>query len=219
MKNKENVMRVRLTFIDEILGTAAGDPDIHGTFIAKNAPDAPTKQEEIEAIGEDEFRAKGKTVFPRNENGEPVFWNYQIKGFFKSACAAQRKLTGTKSSKCTAYKKKIDLGIFPFADVTKKADRMIVIHTDNEIGDCQRPLRAQTMQGDRVAIADSEAIAPGAWCEFDIYMLDPADKPLIEEWLDYGELNGMGQWRNAGKGAYVWDELDSEGKVIGGNHS
>ena len=38
MKNRENVMRVRLTFIDEILGTAAGDPDIHGTFIAKNAP-------------------------------------------------------------------------------------------------------------------------------------------------------------------------------------
>ncbi len=67
MANKDNVMRVRLTFIDEILGTASGDPDIHGTYIASNAPDAMTKQEEIEAIGEDEFRAKGKTVFPRNE--------------------------------------------------------------------------------------------------------------------------------------------------------
>lgn len=35
-----------------------------------------------------------------------------------------------------------------------------------QIGDCQRPLRVQTMQGDRAAIADSEAIARGAWCEF-----------------------------------------------------
>lgn len=206
-KNTSNVMRVRLTFIDEILGTASGDPDIHGTYIASNAPDAPSKQEEIEAIGEDEFRAKGKTVFPRNAEGEPIFWNYQFKGFFKSACAAQRKITGTKSSKCTAYKKKIDLGIFPFSDATKKADRAIVIHTDQPIGDCQRPLRAQTMQGERVAISDSEAIAAGAWCEFDIYMLDPADKDMICEWLDYGELNGMGQWRSAGKGAFRWEEI------------
>lgn len=33
-------MRVKLTFIDEVLGTAANDPEIHETYIASKAPDA-----------------------------------------------------------------------------------------------------------------------------------------------------------------------------------
>jgi hypothetical protein len=48
-------------------------------------------------------------------------------------------------------------------------------------------------------------------------MLDPKDKPLVEEWLDYGKFNGLGQWRNSGKGAFVWDELDDDDNVVGGN--
>lgn len=201
------VMHVRIEFIDDILGTQPGDPDIHGTYISNTAPDGITKAEEIEAIGEDEFREKGKTIFPRNKKGDPIFWNYQIKGFFKSACSAQRGIKGTLSSKCKAYKKKIDLGVFVFADADNKADRSITIHGEFK-DDCQRPLRAQTMQGDRVAIADSECIAAGAWCEFDVMCLDGADMDVVREWLTYGELNGLGQWRNSGKGAFVWKELD-----------
>lgn len=34
-------LKVRLTFLEEILGTASADPEIHETFIASNAPDAP----------------------------------------------------------------------------------------------------------------------------------------------------------------------------------
>ena len=205
---KPLVMRVHIDFIDEILGTAAGSKDIHGDYIASKAPDAMTKEEEIETFGEDEFRAKGKTVFPRDDKGNPIFWNYQWKGFFKSAASALNKLPGTQSYKIrTRFKKEIDLGIFPFADASNKGNRAIVIHTDESIGECQRPLRAQTMQGERVAIADSESIAPGAWCEFDIYMLNPKNKKLVEEWLDYGALNGMGQWRNSGKGAFTWREI------------
>lgn len=56
-------MRVRLTLIDDMLGTASGDPDIHGTFIASNAPDAPSMAEEIEAVGIDGVKEKGKTIF------------------------------------------------------------------------------------------------------------------------------------------------------------
>lgn len=41
---------------------------------------------------------------------------------------------------------------------------------------------------------------------------------LIKEWLDYGELRGFSQWRNSGKGRYVWDELDKNGNIIGGNN-
>lgn len=212
-------MRVRLTFVDDVLGTAASDEKIHETYIASNAPDAPSKAEEIAAVGVDEVVEKGKTIFPRNEDGEPILWSYQVKGFFKSACSALGKIKGTKSSGLKAYKKQIDLRIFVFPDVTDKTGRAIVIHTDKEIGDCQRPLRASTPQGERVALSDSEKISKGAWCEFDILMLNAGDEDMVREWLDYGILNGIGQWRNSGKGAYVWDELDKDGNVIGGNNA
>jgi hypothetical protein len=44
-----------------------------------------------------------------------------------------------------------------------------------------------------------------------------SDIPLVEEWLNYGVWRGLGQWRNSGKGKYVWQELDGKGNVIGGN--
>lgn len=208
------VMHVHIDFVDEILGTAAGSEDIHGDYIASKAPDAMSMSEEIEAIGAEGVREKGMTVFPRNKKGEPIFWNYQIKGFFKSACQAQKMVTGSYSGKVKAYKRKIDLGIFVFADANDKAKRDIVIHTDKAIGECQRPLRAQTAQGERVAIADSECIAPGAWIEFSVVMLDPHDKKLVCEWLDYGIYNGIGQWRNAGKGAFTWKEMQHKPSTI-----
>ena len=63
------------------------------------------------------------------------------------------------------------------------------------------------MQGPRVAIADSDSIEKGSWIEFDVVMLDDVDWPLVSEWLDYGKFNGLGQWRNSGKGAFVWHEI------------
>ena len=206
---------IHVDFIDDVLGTAPGDPDIHGSYVSSKAPDAATKEEEIAAIGEDEFRAKGKTIFPTDESGNPILWNYQIKGFFKSACAAQRGLSGSKSSKVKAYKKKIDLGIFVFPDADDPSSRAIKIHmTKAGVGECQRPLRAETMQGPRVAIADSDSIEKGSWIEFDVVMLDDVDWPLVSEWLDYGKFNGLGQWRNSGKGAFVWHEINHKPTTI-----
>lgn len=200
-------MRVKITFIDDILGTASSDPELHETYIASKAPDALSHEEEVAALGVDEAVAKGRTVFPRDKDGDPVIWNYQIRGFFKSACQALRTIKDTKSSKLKAYKKQIDLRIFVFPDAKDRASRGIKINVNGEIGDCQRPIRAQTMQGERVAIADSEMIPAGSTIEFDILMQDPNDRDMIKEWLDYGSLNGLGQWRNSGKGAFVWEEI------------
>ena len=200
-------MRVKLTFIDDLLGTASSDPELHETYIASKAPDALSREEEVAALGVDEAVAKGRTVFPRDKDGGPVIWNYQIRGFFKSACQALRTIKGTKSSALKAYKKQIDLRIFVFPDAKDRSSRGIKINVNGEIGDCQRPLRAQTMQGERVAISDSEMIPAGSTMEFDILMLDPNDRDMVKEWLDYGSLNGLGQWRNSGKGAYVWEEI------------
>ena len=219
-------MTVELTFIDDILGTAPNNPEIHAEFIASKAPDYPSMEEEIAAIGVDAEVEKGMTVFPRDEEGYPILWSYQIKGFFKSACAACQKMEGSLSEKITAYKKYVDTQVFVYPCAEDPSGRAIRIYTDDVIGDCQRPLRAMTAQGERVALANSERISKGAKCKFDIVLISggakakvkgEAQKDLVREWLDYGQFNGIGQWRNSGRGALMWQEFDKEGNVIHGN--
>ena len=110
-----------------------------------------------------------------------------------------KRVPGTESNKVKAYKKEIDGLIFV-------SPRQIVF--DNaEMDICQRPLRAQTMQGERVALAMSEEIKAGATIVVTFsYYLDSQEK-LIREWLDYGQLRGIGQWRNSGKGRFTWEEV------------
>ena len=99
--------------------------------------------------------------------------------------------------------------IFIYTDINDASGRYITVRmpAGGKIGDCQRSLRAQTMQGDRVALANSETVPKGSKLTFIICMTDKAYKPLIKEWLDYGRLRGLGQWRNSGKGAFTWKEV------------
>ena len=194
-------MRVRLTFINPILGSANSNKDIHSDFIASKAPDAKSMEEEIEAIGVEGVEAKAMTVFPRMEDGTPHLWNYQIRGFFKHACGMLRNADGTESSKIKAYKKFIDGLVFV-------EERKIPLVFEGEVQNLQRPLRASTMQGERVALATSEMLPAGTMCEFTIKTLKADLLPTIKEWLDYGALNGLGQWHNSGAGAFEWEEIN-----------
>lgn len=193
-------MKVRLEFLEEVLGTASADPEIHETYIASNAPDAPTRKEEVEALGVEEVFEKSMTIFPK-ENGIPFLWDYQIKGFFKDACGMMRKVFGSVSSKMKAYKKEIDGLIFV-------KERKIPVQFDGAMGICQRPLRAQTAQGERIALSSSETIPAGAAIEFEIECLVDSDMNAVIEWLDYGKFRGIGQWRNSGKGKFAWKVID-----------
>lgn len=194
-------IKVKLTFLEEVLGTASADKEIHDTFIASKAPDAPSREEEIEALSVEEVIEKSMTVFPRNADGKPIFWDYQIKGFFKDACGMLRKVPNSASSKIKAYKKEIDGLIFV-------KEREIPIIFDGEIGSCQRPLRAQTAQGERVALANSETVPAGSTIEFTIQLMCDTHEKAVREWLDYGVFRGIGQWRNSGKGKFEWSEVE-----------
>ena len=180
-------MKVRLTFLEPVLGTWPSNENVARDFIASKAPDASTIEDEIAALGADVVADKGMTVFPR-ANGCPVLYDYQVKS--------------TKSSSLKAYKKIIDGLIFV-------EPRHIPIQVSGEIGECQRPLRAPTPQGERVALANSEEIPAGSTIEFEITMLDEkAHKDIVLEWLDYGRLRGIGQWRNSGKGRFTYEVLE-----------
>jgi hypothetical protein len=141
------------------------------------------------------------TVFPRNPNGEPILFDYQVKGFFKDACGVLRKVTGTKASKIKAYKKEIDGLLFVYP-------RMIPLQMFGELTECQRPLRAQTAQGERIALAHSEAAPAGTEIEFTIECLTKDMYDLARELMDYGRMRGIGQWRNSGKGRFEWVEIE-----------
>ncbi len=193
-------LKVKLTFTEPILGTSPANEEVYRDFIGTKAPDAATVEDEVAALGADAVVEKGMTVFPRLDDGTPFLYDYQIKGFFKDTCGGLRKVKGTRSEKIKAFKKEIDKLIFP-------EPRCIPILFSGDITECQRPLRAQTMQGERVSLAISEQIPAGATVEFSIVMLSDDHEEAVREWLDYGRFSGIGQWRNSGKGRFTWEEV------------
>lgn len=193
-------LKVKLTFVEPILGTSPANEDIYREFIASKAEDAATIEDEVAALGAEAVAEKGMTVFPRMEDGTPFLYDYQIKGFFKDTCGGLRKVKGSVSAGIKAYKKEIDKLIFP-------EPRCIPFDSYCEIGVCQRPLRAQTAQGERVSLAMSEEIPAGASVTFDIVCLTDDHMKAVREWLDYGRFSGIGQWRNSGKGRFTWEEV------------
>ena len=207
------LINCKLHLIEEALGTCPGDKEIFETFIASKSPTAASREEEISAYGVEPVIEKGMTLFMKDDNG-PFVWNYIIRGFLKSAAGFCKNATGSKTSraKLTAHKKKIDGGVF----IPQSQRRLYWMNPDGthvtqeQMGTCQRPLRADTAQGPRVSLASSETIPAGSCLEFRLYVLDESLNDLVEEWFRYGCLNGLCQWRNSGKGAFILDEFTVE---------
>ena len=205
-------VNVKITFLEGILGTSSADPEIYTRFIGAKAPDAVSVEEEVEALGAESIVERGTTVFPRDDDGTPFLYDYQIKGFFKDACSMLSRLsekdpeTGKKkkakneSGKLTAYKKAIDGLIFV-------EPRKIHLESPRPVTICQRPLRAQTAQGERVALSSSEELPAGTTVTMTIICMDDSHWKAVKEWLDYGLFRGIGQWRNSGKGRFAWEVL------------
>ena len=201
-------INVHLRFIDEALGTTAANKEIYSQFIASKAPDAATMEDEVAAFGADAVAEKGTTVFPKLEDGTPYMYDYQVKGAFKESCGMLRRATDTRSAKVKAYKKEIDGLVF-----VSPRRIPLVMPEGGETGICERPLRATTMQGDRVALARSETVPAGTTMDFSVTCLNDSMVPVVIEWLQYFRLHGLSQWRNSGKGRAVVT-VKENGKVI-----
>ena len=200
-------MRARIKFIEPVLGTLAGDPEIAKEFILSKHPDG-LSEDEVKALTSDEALQKACTVFPRTEDGEPFIWDYQWKGFFKEAFLAfwmsdTYKQDDLKKVRLTKYmlKKTVDLLIH-----VKPRMAILDLH-GGEATWCERPLRGETMRGERISLARSEELPEGTTCEIEISTMNQNLLPYIKDALDFGELKGTLQWRNSGKGRFTWQEI------------
>lgn len=87
-------LHVKATFVEPVLGTWPANPNVAREFIARKSPDAATIEDEVAALGPDAVADKGMTVFPRDPDGNPIFYDYQIKGMFKDACGMLSRIGG-----------------------------------------------------------------------------------------------------------------------------
>ncbi len=198
-----HVINVHATLIENMLGTSAANTSLHSEFIASKAPDAATMEEEIELIGATAVEEKQMTIFPRNGDGEPILWDYEVKGDLKGTCGFLRRVPDTKASKLKSYKKVLDGLLF-----IKPRQIGLVMPEGGTVGSCQRPLRAETMQGERVALANSESVPAGTEFDFQVLCLTKEVYEFALEALAYGEFSGIGQWRNSGAGRFKYEIID-----------
>jgi hypothetical protein len=196
-----------VTFSEPVLGTTPMDEKLFTNYIATkkgeagdshNRPLSPVEiADELETLPHDENR--GKTGFHRLPGtDQPMVYNYWLKGFCKDACQMLRYDESTRSKKLKAFKKVIDGTLFVMP-------RRIPFVLSGPLEILERPLRAQTMQGERVALAYSEIAPAGTAFTCQLHLLGNAlDAEILREWLDYGALRGFGAWRNAGWGAFTY---------------
>lgn len=152
--------------------------------------------------GEDIVRSGGKPS-EAGRNALPSVLNHGVtarKGYLKEAWQAMRQVPGSEAAKLKAGKSKIDALLFV-------QPRYIVLNVPggrSAESVNERPLRAETPRGPRVALAASEELPKGTWCDVRLSILAPnvITDELLRELFDYGQFLGLGQWRSGGQGCF-----------------
>lgn len=193
---------ITLEIVERLLGSSPADPQTYRDYVA-NCPHDATKgagspereAEELASLPEES--EKGVTVFPRDPEGRLHLWDYQVKGNLKESGNILKEQLGIKN-----LRDKLDNYVYV-------APRRILLLRDGKPltepdGIFSRPLRAMTMQGPRVSIAQSEYLEPPLTLQFTIRLLEHKEiKPeTLQEILAFGELKGLGQWRNGSFGRF-----------------
>ena len=207
----QETLTVEIELIEEMLGTMPGNPEIYEEYIQTRNPNGIAPDETAahpnggqdndennkDNDNEEDILEKKSTIFARRED-QPIIWDYHVKGFLKATAEALRRVPGSPEKKLTAYRRRIDTLIFV-------QPRQIVLQCDpNLMGWCERPLRVVTAKGERIALARSETVPTGTKLQARFECLDQELMPFVRRWLNYGERSGLGQWRNSGKGRFIW---------------
>jgi hypothetical protein len=226
-------LAVRIELTEPLLGTCSGNPELHEEFvIAKVTEDKGPRKEDAAKLAAEEKATltdeaadaavtKMSTVFAHDEFGL-FLWDYELRGFVKEALRTMIELGDCKLSKWT-YKRAVDSTVFVYP-------RRLRLGTPGSSATnwakaperLQRPIRVDTLRGERVALANSELVPIGTWLTAEIHLLAPSgerrDKSQlitmaeIAAALDYGQYKGLGQWRGGGWGRFKWSKIEATAK-------
>lgn len=187
-------MKLKITLTEQMLGTVPKDKEIYTSYIASKAPIPEGAIDEVDSV--ETIEERGWTGFHKDENGLFIF-DYLFKGFVKEAGNVLKD-----SVKIKNLRSKLDSYVFIFP-------RKIHLGKQKPDGVVERPLRAMTMQGPRVTLARSDYVDAGTTFELELKILPHKEitEELILELLKYGELKGLGQFRNGSYGRFGYEVL------------
>ena len=192
--------KYEIVLTSPMLGTVPKNKEVYTKYIAEKGKEARRKSgtgsadvdREVDTVMED-LEEKGWTGFHYDaDSGELFIYNYMLKGMLKAGLEVA--MENGRVKKIAAYKKWCDL-------LLHVHPRKILLGCNVPDGVLERPLRASTAQGPRVALARSDFVSEGRTLKFGIELLDN-NKGLtwdaIDEALSFGRYVGLGQWRGSG---------------------
>lgn len=208
-------MEATIEFNREILGTVSKEPEMQRQFISSKIPDLAAEDQEKKEVatnlledevrtaqgtieGEEEDKEKPPTGFHKDQNGVFIL-DYMFKGFLKKAAVTVGQYTyqvPACMSKVADY-----VFVYPRKIYLTNPDGTTISEPKETL---TRPLVGMTKRGKTISIASSELIPDGTRATIRISMLKHPDitKKLILGLMEYGMVQGLGQWRNAGYGRF-----------------
>lgn len=209
-------------FTHDVLGTTPGNKELAEQFVADKVKEfrgerdpaeaEALKKEEMETIPDtEEAIAKTQTVFHADEKGLFCL-DYQWRGFFKERIQHMIELGEVKKLNPWNFRKACDGAIFTFPRRIYFT-RLGKIIKEPE-GTFQRPIRAMTMRGERIGLANSQLIKQGAEQEVEIHLLRSSNQKsawyeltmdLLKACLNLGAYSGLMQFRSGGYGRFEWE--------------
>lgn len=182
--------------------------DIEEEDLNKDPSERTKREKEVDK----EDYTRGITVFLREEAGStiPILLNYLMLGFLKEALLAMGEEDDTIISSAKVQKA---LGLNKY-QVKRTVDRHIFsyprkiklnIPEGKGIELCTRTLRGDVKGVERITVVTSESVPAGTTCECEIHIhRNDLLEPVLQA-FKYGQLKGLGQWRNSSKGRFDFE--------------
>lgn len=202
-----------LEFTEPILGMSPLNKQLFTDFIASKAlekepnlkPEDLDDEKDMIVENGDEMRGK-MTGFHRDDDGVYLL-DYQVRGFIKNAA---RNLA--KGLNISALRSKVENFLFVFP-------RHIWLKEDVD-GIIERPLKCDTPKGPRISLAASEMVKDvKIRITLHLFPHPELNWGVVEELLNYGQYEGISQWRGASHGRFIWSRVDDNGNLIKSEYS
>lgn len=236
------IATIAVQFVEPLLGSNPGNPEIHAEFIASKAPVSASTAEERAIIkaaavkengaaehepDQEEAVEKASTVFLRDETGIFLL-DYVVKGAIKDMIGGLIDLNEIQGYSRYTFKRVVNNTLLVTPRRIYLRDHTGAIYKSAPES-LQRPVRAETMRGERVALVRSEMVPAGTVMTFNVQLIGPSNpggrksaykahitEDVLYKALDYGVLrgSGFGQWRSGGYGRFKWTKTDPQSAAV-----